>query len=104
MSTTINPGGPTVPKPSVSNSPLPAAAGDAEGSVSGHAPAGSAQSDDRVQLTESARAIGAATRSADAPVNTQRVEHIRQAIADGTYKVDAQRVADRLISLEKQIG
>jgi negative regulator of flagellin synthesis FlgM len=103
MNTTINPGGPAAMQPSAA-SPRPAPAGDAEGSVSGRVPASPAQGADRVQLTESARAIGAATRSADAPVDTQRVEHIRQAIADGTYKVDAQRVADRLISLEKQIG
>lgn len=102
MNTTINPGGPTVPQPSAAN-PRPAAS-DAEGSVSGRAQAAPAQSGDRVQLTESARAIGAAANGADAPVDTSRVERIRQAIADGTYKVDAQRVADRLISLEKQIG
>ncbi|HET7269337.1 MAG TPA: flagellar biosynthesis anti-sigma factor FlgM [Oleiagrimonas sp.] len=103
MNTTINPGGPTVPQPSTAG-PRPASTGDADGSVSGRAPAHPAQVDDRVQLTESARAIGAAARNRDAPVDTQRVERIRQAVADGTYKVDAQRVADRLISLEKQIG
>ena len=102
MNTTINPGGPTVPQPSAANAR--SAASDAEGSVPGRAPAAPAQSGDRVQLTESARAIGAAANGADAPVDTSRVERIRQAIADGTYKVDAQRVADRLISLEKQIG
>lgn len=102
MNTTINPGGPAVPQPSTA-SPRPASAGNADGNVSGQAPVSQAQADDRVQLTESARAIGAA-RNEGAPVDAQRVERIRQAVADGTYQVDAQRVADRLIGLEKQIG
>lgn len=100
MNTTINPGGPGVPQPSTpATKPV---AGDA-GGTAGRAAAAPAQAGDQVRLTESARAIGAATRAADAPVDAQRVERVKQAIADGTYKVDAQRIADRLIALEKQI-
>lgn len=102
MNTTIKPRGPTLPQPATPGA-RPAAAGDAEGSAPGRASAAAVQSNDRVQLTESARAIGAATQSAGAPVDTQRVEQIRQAIAAGTYKVDAQSVADRIISLDKQL-
>lgn len=102
MNTTINPGGPGVPQPSAGKA-KPVAAGDVGGGAAGSAAAAPAQAGDQVRLTESARAIGAATRAADAPVDTQRVEHIKQAIADGTYKVDSQRIADRLIALEKQI-
>jgi len=101
MNTTINPGGPGVPKPATTAA-KPVAAGDA-GGAAGRATAVPAQGDDQVRLTESARAIGAATKAADAPIDTQRVERVKQAIADGTYKVDAQRIADRLIALEKQI-
>jgi len=103
MNTTINPGGPTLPQPSTAGTQA-TVAGETGGSSAGRAPASPAQSDDRVQLTESARAMGAAASSTDAPVDTQRVQRIRQAIADGTYKVDAQRVAESLINLEKQIG
>lgn len=103
MNTTINTGGPAVPQPATAGTRR-AGAGEAEGGAPGPATTGPAAGGDRVQLTESARALGAATHAKDAPVDTQRVEHIRQAIANGTYKVDAQRVADRLISLEKQIG
>lgn len=102
MNTTIKPGGPTVPQPATAGTKP--TAGDAAGSLAGRAAANPAGSGDQVQLTESARAIGAATRSTDAPVDAQRVERIRQAVAAGTYKVDAQSVADRLINLEKQIG
>lgn len=103
MNTTIKPGGPALPQPPTTGT-RPAVAGDAEGSSPGRATATPVRAGDSVQLTASARALGAASRSADAPVDTKRVERIRQAIADGTYKVDAQRVADRIISLDKQIG
>lgn len=104
MNTTINPGGPTVPQPASANT-RPAASGDADGGASGVAPAaGGPKAADHVKLTESALAIGAASKAADAPVDTQRVDRIRQAIADGSYKVDAQKIADKLIALDKQIG
>lgn len=102
MNTTINPGSPGVPQAS-SPGAKPAASGDA-GAASGRAGAAPVQGGDQVRLTESAKALGAASKTADAPVDAQRVERIKQAIADGTYKVDAQRVAERLIALEKQIG
>lgn len=102
MNTTINPGSPGVAKPASAGA-KPAVSGDA-GSVAGRAAAAPVQGGDQVRLTESAKAIGAASKAADAPVDTKRVEQLRQSIADGTYKVDSQRVADRLIALEKQIG
>ena len=67
--------------------------------------AGSAatQANDSVQLTDSARALHAAS-SANAPVDTQKVEQIRQALASGTYKVNPHAIASSLVSLEGQIG
>lgn len=103
MSTTINPNAPGALPPRV-----PAGAGN-QAPAAGHdglprmhaapIPAG-----ERVQLTDSARAIDAASRAADAPVDARRVEQLRQAIAAGTYHVDPQRVADRMLALERQIG
>jgi len=29
---------------------------------------------------------------------------VRQALADGSYKVDAGRIADRMIAMERQLG
>lgn len=37
-------------------------------------------------------------------VNRERVEAVRQAINEGRFEVDAQRIADRLISLERALN
>lgn len=58
---------------------------------------------DSVQLTDSARALQQAS-SANAPVDTQRVEQVKQALAAGTYKVNPHAIASRLLALEGQIG
>lgn len=100
MNTTIPPSGATGPKTTTTKP----AAGDTGAGAAGRATPTPAQAGDHVQLTESARAIDAAARGTDAPVDARHVARIRQSIADGTYKVDAQRVADRLIDLERQIG
>lgn len=38
-----------------------------------------------------------ATASSDAPVDTQRVAEIRQAIAEGRFKINPERIADGLL-------
>lgn len=107
MNTTIKPGGlPTPPPSSGSSGSVGGSSADAAGAAgsSGSASAGAVRGD-RVQLTDSAKALGEVARSQDASsVDMHRVERVRQALADGSYQVDAQRVADKLISLEKQIG
>ena len=35
-----------------------------------------------------------------APIDTAKVETIRAAIANGTYKIDAKAIADRMIALD----
>ena len=61
--------------------------------------------DDSVQLTDSARALQqASSTQATTPVDTARVEQIRKSLTDGTYSVDAGKIADRLSSLESQIN
>jgi negative regulator of flagellin synthesis FlgM len=54
---------------------------------------------DSLKLTPSARALGEG--AAEAPVDTHRVEKLRQAIADGSYKVDADRIAGKLLDIEQ---
>lgn len=67
--------------------------------------ASATRSPDQLKLTDSARAVQEATRlNKDSPMDTKRVEELRQALADGTYKVDAGRIADRLLSLDQQLG
>jgi len=57
---------------------------------------------DTVSLTETSAQLRSLESSlASLPVvDTQRVESIKQAIADGSYQVDAQTVADKLIDFE----
>jgi negative regulator of flagellin synthesis FlgM len=58
---------------------------------------------DSVKLTDSARALQEAS-SANAPVDTHKVEQIKQQLAAGTYKLDPKAIAHRLVALEGQIG
>ncbi|MEV8522101.1 flagellar biosynthesis anti-sigma factor FlgM [Dyella marensis] len=63
-----------------------------------------AQADDSVKLTDSARALTEAAGDKAPAIDTKRVEQIRQALADGSYRVDAGKIADRLVSLEGQLS
>ena len=60
---------------------------------------------DSVQLTDTAARLAElqAEVSAADGVDLQRVEAIRQQIADGSYEVDADRVADALMTREKDL-
>lgn len=60
---------------------------------------------DSVQLTDTASRLAelqAEVAAADG-VDLQRVEAIRQQIADGSYEVDADRIADALMTMEKEL-
>ena len=60
---------------------------------------GSVADTDSLELTAPARALG--DGGADAPLDARRVEHLRQAIADGSYRVDADRIAGKLLDIER---
>jgi negative regulator of flagellin synthesis FlgM len=63
------------------------------------------QGTDQVKLTDSARALQEAARLADAsPIDAGRVEQVRQALADGSYKIDAGKIAERLLAMDQQLG
>jgi len=103
MNTTIsNNGLPLLPQApgnqangSTSNAANPAS--DAPASIKGQ--------DDSVRLTDSARALqDAAKVDGQSAIDTQRVEKIRQAIADGSYQVNPAAIADKMISLDAQIA
>jgi negative regulator of flagellin synthesis FlgM len=80
------------------NSPLPGAAGDAPKTNT------SASTGDTVQLSpEAQRLQQAADKLNEQPaVDQERVAKLRQAIADGSYQVDSQRVAAKLLAFETQ--
>lgn len=60
-------------------------------------------SGDRVTLSNTANQLSDLTRSvSEQPaVDTQRVEQIRNSIKQGTYEINAERIADRLINMER---
>lgn len=104
MNTTIsNNGLPKLPQPPSGQGS--SAAQSSAGPTSSDATAGSTGATDRVQLTDSARALQEAARTNDgATMDTKKVDQIRQALANGTYKVDAGRIADRMMALDNQLN
>ena len=102
MNTTISNNG--LPKfPQASNGPGNGSATTAAASPGTTAAA--PKSDDQLKLTDSALALQEAARPGDtAAVDPQRVEQVRTALADGSYKVDAGNIADRMLAFERQLG
>ena len=90
--------------------PVRIAAGKAvDKAGSGHAstqdkPPGAAASD--VQITGVARGLAALEQQLrDAPaVDEARVAAVRQKLDDGSYQVDPQRVADKLLRMERELN
>jgi len=69
------------------------------------APSKPSESGDQVQLSSLSSTMQKAEAAiADTPVvDQQRVDEIRQAIAEGRFKVDANRIADGLIKDVRQM-
>ncbi|TFZ17671.1 flagellar biosynthesis anti-sigma factor FlgM [Stutzerimonas stutzeri] len=80
------------------NSPLPGVAGDAPKTNT------SASTGDTVQLSPEAQRLQQAADKLNeqSAVDQERVAKLRQAIADGSYQVDSQRVATKLLAFETQ--
>jgi negative regulator of flagellin synthesis FlgM len=57
---------------------------------------------DSLELTAPARLLSEG--STDAPMDAQRVDKLRQAIADGSYRIDADRIAAKLLEIEHGTG
>lgn len=101
MNTTISNSG--LPKLQQTASPTGnSQATDSSSATSSGAPV--AQADDQLKLTDSAKALQQASRTSATEVDSQRVERVRQSLANGSYKIDAGRIADRLVSMEQQLG
>ena len=62
--------------------------------------------DDRVELTDTATRLSALADDVRAAsgVDLEKVEAIRQRIADGQYEIDAGQIADALIRQEQELG
>ncbi|MDE1893921.1 MAG: flagellar biosynthesis anti-sigma factor FlgM [Pseudomonadota bacterium] len=98
----------------ISNNGLPGlaqATGSSKGSGNAATPAapagtgGPTAAADQLKLTDSARALQQATRAdAGATVDTLKVERIRQSLADGSYQINAAKIADRMTAMDRQAG
>ncbi len=66
-------------------------------------PAGSAS--DRLTIDGATQALRQteATLQNEAPVDSEKVARLRQAIADGSYKVDSDRVTDSFLAMENSL-
>jgi len=73
--------------------------GSAESGEAGRAQTGS----DSVHLTDSARRLNSLTEQVAAaePVDSSRVEAVRQALDDGSYQVDAEKLAGKLMAFDR---
>lgn len=61
---------------------------------------------DSVRLTGEATGLQAAVEGQlgrPAPIDVAKVEAVRAALSSGTYKVDPQEIANRLVALERQM-
>lgn len=98
----------------ISNNGLPPLAPPANGTNNGQAASAgtststagaSTRADDQLKLSDSAHALQDAARANDAAVvDQQRVDRIRQALADGTYTINPTQIAEHMLALEQQIG
>lgn len=71
------------------------------------APAGSGRGDDTVQITGDAMHMQSLEKSLSrggGSFDVERVAAVRQAIADGRYQVNPERIASRLIASDKSLG
>ena len=70
-------------------------------------PIAAATASDSIRLTGEAEGLQALERqlgAAPAGIDVARVNALRAAISDGSYRVDAQEVATRMLDLERQLG
>lgn len=61
---------------------------------------------DTVRISDTAQALqrSAGENNRDADVDSDRVAQIKAAIADGSYRIDNERIADRMLQFEKLFG
>ena len=102
MSHKIDSGLPIARPPEARNAPATARAGGERSQ-----PVIAAVASDSVRLTGDAEGLQALERQlgvAPAGIDVARVNAVRAAIADGSYRVDAQQIADRMLVLDRALS
>lgn len=71
----------------------------------GERSAGTPSTSDQLSLTSSAQLLKELSEAVEfsTGMDRDRIEAIRKALEDGTYEVDAARIADKLLKLEEQL-
>jgi negative regulator of flagellin synthesis FlgM len=66
----------------------------------------SASADSSVHITSSARLLASLSQavSSTPDINSARVAALQQAIASGQYKINPERIANRLVQLDQDLG
>ena len=57
----------------------------------------------KVELSNTAAALISGIKGAPAEIDTAKVARISQAIADGSFKIDAEAIADKLIANAQEV-
>jgi negative regulator of flagellin synthesis FlgM len=99
----LSPAQPAGNRGKVSEQPPPADGGSVRTQPAGNGPA---RSDDTVRISDTARALrrSVGENSASPDVNSDRVAQIKAAIEDGSYTIDNERVAERMLQLDRLFG
>jgi negative regulator of flagellin synthesis FlgM len=89
-----------LPRPSVSSVAAASVAGTGKGGRAEAAAADSVQlSGDTVDIVALAKQLGSAPS-----IDAAKVASVRAALESGTYRIDAQEIARRLVQLERELG
>lgn len=102
MTQKIDGGAPVVRPPDTGNTSAAARAGSERSQ-----PVAAASMADSVRLTGEAEGLQALERelgSVPAGIDLARVNALRSALADGRYQVDPQRIATRMLELDRDLG
>jgi negative regulator of flagellin synthesis FlgM len=84
--------------PAAATKPAPADANKSTASVSGAAAAST-----QVELSSTAATLRAGTTQASADFDTEKVNRISQSIADGSFTVNPEAIADKLIANAQEL-
>jgi len=73
-------------------------------SASAPTTADSIRTDDSVRLTQQATCLDAVQRALEPtpPLDTARIETLRHALAQGSYQINPQTIAQRMLELDQQ--